>query len=73
MDASTDHGTIIEREAAALVANADGSLSLLVPPMAEGAFVPEAVLVLTALLIRLEKDEGFREEQLEWFARQTTA
>ena len=61
-DISTDRGSIIEPDACALVASADGSLSFLIPQIRdEDAALPRKVLLLVAVFVRAEADEWVNE------------
>lgn len=67
MDLETDTGTVVPRtEAAIVTVNGMTGLELLIPKMAPEDTVPDLALLLTALLIRCDKDPDFVREQLDW-------
>jgi hypothetical protein len=69
-DISTDRGSILEPDACALVASADGSLSFLMPQVRdEEAVLPRKVLLLVAVLVRAEDDEWV-DEMLEFLEQE---
>lgn len=57
----SDHGTVLQRDQAALVANPDGSFSLLMPDMAGDAEPSTAVQLLVAAAVRSDDPEWVEE------------
>lgn len=66
IDISTDQGSVLPPDAAALVVDAAGELSFLIPDYPEDAKVPTMVQLLAAVLIRA-RDEEWVEEMLSDF------
>lgn len=62
-DISSDHGSVLPPDAAALVVDTSGGLSFLLPDYPDAAEVPRMVQLLAAVLLR-SKDEEWVEEML---------
>ncbi|KUO62641.1 MAG: hypothetical protein APF80_15870 [Alphaproteobacteria bacterium BRH_c36] len=69
--AHSDHGTVLQRDQAALVAEADGSFSLLMPDLPEEALPSEAVQLLVAVAMRTD-DPLWVEEMIAFLHEQKT-
>jgi len=57
----TDDGSVVRSDQAALVADADGSLSILLPTYQPGSEIPDAVRLLGAVLVRSSDPEWVAE------------
>ncbi|MCW5730151.1 MAG: hypothetical protein KIT20_05295 [Alphaproteobacteria bacterium] len=66
-NASTDHGSILPPNAAALVVDASGDITLLLPDYPAAAEVPRIVQLLAAVMLR-SRDEEWVEEMLDILA-----
>jgi hypothetical protein len=55
--ASTDHGTVLRKDQAALIVNEDGSFGLLLPTAADDAPVSLGQKLLVAIAVRLDDPE----------------
>lgn len=60
---STDHGTMLPADAAALIVDVSGELSILLPNYPDAAEVPRMVQLLVAVAIR-SKDEEWIDDVL---------
>lgn len=65
--------TEIEKDAAAIVWHPDTGYSLMLPDgMKDDDEVPPEHVILTAIIMRLvNNDDGFTQEQLDWFKERT--
>lgn len=55
--AHSDHGTVLNSDEAALVIEADGSAKLHIPQYKDDEEVPRLVLLLAAVMTKVEDDE----------------
>ncbi|MGN6551140.1 MAG: hypothetical protein ACTHJ3_14780 [Pararhizobium sp.] len=62
-DISSDHGSVLPSEASALVVDASGNISFLLPDYPDAAEVPRMVQLLAAVLLR-SQDEEWVEQML---------
>ena len=53
----SDHGTVLRPDQAAFVVNADGSYSILLPDLPEGAKYPPQQMLVVALAPRIQDEE----------------
>jgi hypothetical protein len=57
----TDHGTILDRRQAALVFDEDDGFKFLMPEYQDDEVVPEGVMLLAAVLLKLNDEEWVAE------------
>ncbi len=62
----SDTGTVIQKEDCALIIKPGGEPQLLVPDLNDDELVPDHILILTAIMIRLTKEPEFVADQLDW-------
>ena len=72
IELQTDHGSVLKPDEAALVWSPRTGFTLLLPQRKGDEEVPEAELLLAAILVRLGEDE-FRADLLAQFEQNTTA
>ena len=65
MEAHSDHGTVVKPDEAALVVDREGEFRVLMPEYGDDEEVPYAVMVLTALWIKMREDEDWVEHLVE--------
>lgn len=65
----SDHGTVLQRDQAALIANPDGSLSLLMPDWAGDEVPSRSARLLIAMAVRAD-DPEWVEEMLDFLQEQ---
>lgn len=68
----SDEGLVIKRGSWAIIWE-DGYFGLVAPKKHKDNKVPEEGLLLTALIVRIEHDPEFRQEQIDWFKARTDA
>lgn len=65
-----ENDTLLKKESAAIVWHPEEGYSFYMPTLKPEDPVPEPVLLLTATMIRIEKEPGFAQELLHWFKSQ---
>lgn len=60
-DISSDHGSVLAPDAAALVVDASGDISFLLPDYPDDTEVPRMVQLLAAVLLRTHDEEWIEE------------
>ena len=68
-----DTGTVVQKEDCALIVKPNGDPELLVPHLKEDELVPDHILILTAIMIRLTKEPEFAADQLDWMTSDRSA
>jgi len=67
-EAHSDVGTVLQPEEYCAIWSPTEGYSFLVPPqLTVDTRIPEHAVALMAAVIRLEDDEAFRNELIEWF------
>lgn len=61
----SDHGTVVKPDEAALIVDADGDFKMCMPDYGDDDDVPYAVMVLTALWIKMRDDAEWTQELVE--------
>lgn len=56
-DAHSDHGTVVKADEAALIVDTDGDIRMCMPEYSDEEDVPFAVMVLTAVWIKMRDDQ----------------
>jgi len=64
-DAHSDHGTVVKPDEAALIVDSDGDFKMCMPEYGDDDDVPYAVMVLTALWIKMRDDAEWTQELVE--------
>lgn len=64
-DAHSDHGTVVKPNEAALIVDAEGEFRMCMPEYGDEEEVPYAVMVLTAVWIKMRDDQQWALELAE--------
>ncbi|MGL4968194.1 MAG: hypothetical protein ACRC67_43670 [Inquilinus sp.] len=56
-EAHSDHGTVVKQRQAAIVFDEDDGFRFLMPEYGDGEQLPEGVLLLAAVLLKLDDEE----------------
>lgn len=65
-EATSDNGSVLDKDAAAIIWSPKQGYFLKIPNMEGGQDVPEDILAITACFVRLEREPDFRRECIEW-------
>lgn len=72
IDSDANKVVIEKGEIAIVWSETEKKFTLLVPVMEDHEIVPEMLLVMTAVFMKLDNDPDFGQECLDWFAKGAT-